>query len=526
MSTEYDYVIIGAGTAGCVLAARLSEDPAFHIALVEAGHEICDPAVADPLAWPSLQGSAVDWQHATVPQHHAGGRAHAWPRGKGIGGSSCINAMAHVRGHPDDFAAWERAGCAGWGYRDLMPYFIRSEHSPHGPSPWHGIHGPVHLIQPADPHPVTQAYMAAGIERGVAPTDEHNGPQMAGATVNTLTIEGNRRQTVADAYLTEAVRARSNLSILSGRTAERLILDAGRCRGVAVRGETGREEIRAGRGVILAAGAIGSPVLLLRSGVGSADILTTAGIAVRHDLPGVGRNLHDHLLSGGNVYRSTRPVPPSRYQHSESLMYIAGEGAGAAPELVLACVIAPATTEAFVPIPAGTAYTILYGFTHPQSRGSITVTSPDPAVQPRIDPAYLAHEEDRRRYLEALDWARAVGSAAALADWRAEELLPKPDDLASPAARLNFVQRAAYTHHHPCGTCRMGVDEEAVVGPDLAVRGLEGLYVVDASVMPSITSGPINAAVIAIAERASDVIAGRPVLPPHDPRAGVGAAVR
>ena len=173
---------------------------------------------------------------------------------------------------------------------------------------------------------------------------------------------------------------------------------------------------------------------------------------------------------------------------------------------------------AALPVAYGTAYTILYGFTHPQSRGTVTVTAPDPAVPPRIDPAYLSHPEDRRRYLEALDWARAVGGARALAGWRAEELLPTAADLASPAARLDFAGRAAYTHHHPCGTCRMGVDESAVVGPDLAVRGLSGLYVVDASVMPSITTGPINAAIVAIAERASDLIAGRLVLAPFDPR--------
>ena len=511
---EADFIVIGAGTAGCVLAARLSEDPDAEVVLLDAGGEITDPDVRDPLKWPVLQGRAYDWGYATTAQDRCAGRSHAWPRGRGLGGSTLINAMAHVRGHPEDFDRWARDGCAGWGYADLLPYFMKSETSPHGPSPYHGADGPIHLMQPDSPHAVTRAYMQAAAQCGLEPTDEHNGARMTGPTVNTLTIKDGERQTVADAYLSAEVRTRSNLSILSGVLADSVLLENGRCKGIRILTAAGPEEVRATTGVVLCAGAIGSPGILLRSGLGPADELAAVDIACHQDMPGVGRNLHDHLLSGGNVYRSKRTLVPSRYQHSESLCYIDGAGPAAAPEIVLACVVAPITTECFSGPPPGEGYTIMYGFTHPRSRGTVRLASADVRAAPVIDPGYLREDYDRRIYREALDWARAVGASPALDDWRAEEVLPGAADLASPQAVQSFLERAAYTHHHPVGTCRMGADAEAVVGPDLAVRNIAGLYVMDASVMPSITTGPVNAAIIAMAERAGDLIGGRRPLAP------------
>ena len=509
----FDVIVVGAGSAGSVLAARLSEDPTLRIALVEAGGPAFDPRIADPLAWPALQGSAVDWGFATMPQVHMARRVHAWPRGRVMGGSSALNAMAHVRGHPSDFDAWVAEGCTGWGYRDLLPYFIRSERSEFAPSPYHGGEGPLHLIRPGEPHPITAAYINAGVEIGFTPTAEHNGERMTGPTLNTLTIKDGRRQTAADAYLTPDVVARPNLSIVTATRARSLIIENGRrCRGILAARDSGMVRLTAERAVILAAGTIGSPTLLLQSGIGPADELRTTGIAVHHDLPGVGANLHDHLLAGGNVYRARRPVPPSKYQHSESLMYIDCPGGAAAPELVLACVIAPVVTEMFAAPPAGSAYTIMFGFTHPQSRGRLCLASTDPEASPLIDPNYLAEPYDREVFLDALATACAVGAGAALAEWRAEEVLPGPGCIGK-RDRLAFLAKAAYTHHHPVGTCRMGRGEAAVVDPDLRVRGIEGLYVVDASVIPRITTGPVNAAVIAIAERASDLLRGRTPLP-------------
>jgi len=499
--SDYDFLIVGAGTAGCVLAARLSEAAGCRVALVEAGGPAsAEPRIADPAAWPLLQESAVDWGYRTPPQSGTAERSHACPRGKVVGGSSAINAMAHVRGHPSDFDAWAEAGCAGWSYRDLLPYFEKSEGEA------------LALLQPDPPHPLTVAYCEALKAQGRPAIRSHNdGPRMDGPTLNSLTVRGGKRQSTADAYLTEAVLARPNLTLLRAE-AVRLLVSGSHCYGIQTRDGQSYSAAR----TILSAGAIATPRLLLLSGIGPAAELEALGMTVALDLPGVGRNLHDHLLSAGNLYRAKLPVPPSAYQHSESLCYghRSGEAPDAAPGLVLAMVTVPVTTEAFDPLPMGEGYTLMFGFTHPRSRGRVALTAADPDAPLTVDPAYLSAAEDREAYLEALDWARATGASPALDDWRAEEILPGAA-CHDRAAKQHFLERAAYTHHHPAGTCAMGQGTESVTDPgSLALHGCDGLHVVDASILPRLTTGPCNAAVVAMAERASDLLLGRRPLQP------------
>jgi pyridoxine 4-oxidase len=493
MQTTFDVLIVGAGSAGCVLASRLSENPALRIGLIEAGAAASDPDIAIPQKWPELAGRNYDWGYRTTPQAGTGGRRHDWPRGRLIGGSSCLNAMAHVRGHPDDFAVWAMAtGSPRWSYEGLLPAFERIEGSSGGPMPL--------LLPDTELSPVVRAYMAAGLAAGIPWLGDHNRGRLIGIAANTLTIRASRRVTVADAYL-DPVLGRSNLTVLSNAMAHRLAFSATRVTGVAVL-INGQSATLSAAVTILCAGTIESPLLLMRSGIGDARRLELSGVHCLAEHPGVGDNLHDHLLAAGNVYKARQPVPPSRLQHSESLTYLHGDAPGradGAPDVVLGCVAAPAVTECFDRPASGSAYTILSGVTHPTSRGRISLGGPSLSDPPLIEPAYLATNHDRKLARQALKLARLIGHQPALADWRAEEIYPGVD-CQSDADLDAFLRRAVMTHHHPVGTCRMGVAAGSVVDATLRLHGFENLYVADASVIPAIPSGPIHAAVLAIAE--------------------------
>jgi pyridoxine 4-oxidase len=502
MTRHFDVLVVGAGSAGSVIASRLSEDATCQVGLIEAGQMPIDPDIADPLKWTQIQGRSYDWAYRTVPQPFTANRVHEWPRGKVVGGSSCLHAMAYVRGHPDDFILWEKAGGARWSYEGLLPYFKRSEAFTAFTTPSRGNVGPLDVMLPDEAvSPIARAYMAAGNALGAPKISDHNTGQLAGTTPNSLNIRNGRRLSVADAYLTPEVLARPNLALLTGYEIEHIEFDGPRAAGVLAVVDGVSEHVSADR-VVLCAGAISSPLILMRSGIGDPETMHSAGIGCRIESREVGANLQDHLLALGNVYRSKKPVPPSRLQHSESLMYLHSGDitlTDGSPDIVLGCVIAPSAAEGLETPAYGSAYTILCGVTHPTSRGRILPGGPGRNDTPIIDPRYLESEYDRLTFRKALKIAREVGHHPALAEWRDVEIQPGPATR-TDAQLDDFIARAASTHHHPCGTCRMGSDDHAVVDPDLRVKGLDNVFVVDASIIPQIPSGPINAAVVAIAE--------------------------
>jgi choline dehydrogenase-like flavoprotein len=491
----YDYVIVGAGSAGCVLAYRLGR-AGRRVLIIEAGGPAKLPAVEDPPQWPSLQGGPLDWRYATTPQSGLDGRVVPYPRGKAVGGSSAINALAYQRGHPAAYDRWPQ----GWHHADLLPYFKRAETFSGGASAWRGGNGPLHVLSLADVPdrtPVASAFVSAVQEHGFRMTADIGGEVTTGVGWNQLSIRGHTRDDAATAYLDTLQDAQVDL--LAGAEVLGLAIERDRCVGVRLAGRVVQPDSE----VLLCAGAVDSPRLLMVSGIGPADELRSHRITVAVDLPDVGRHLQDHILLAGVAYKARREVPRSHYNHADALLYVPHGNPGESPTLLVMCLSLPFVLSTVGPL-APPAYVLVPCLMRPQSRGTVKLGSANPLVPAIIDPNYLAESADLQALSESLRLTRDIGAAAAFSEWRAEEVYPGSGG-ANAADRHAFIRRAANSFHHPVGTCRMG----DVVDEVLRVKGVRNLRVIDASVLPGLPAAMVDAAVTAVAEKASDrVLAG------------------
>jgi len=503
--TESGYIIVGAGTAGCVLAARLTQDGGTRVLLLEAGGAERTRAMAVPDAWPELLGSAADWADVTSAQADAG--PVPYPRGRALGGSGAINAMAHIRGHQAIYDGWAAGGAPGWGFADLLPYLRRSEHAEGRDPSLRGMAGPVRVaaVPGPDRHPVAVAFAWALLQLGCPASDDLSGSRQDGVAWADLAI--GWRVSPADAYLAPAM-GRPNLTVSPGCLVTGLQVRDGRCTGVSYLRDGALAQARAAGEVIVCAGAVGSPHLLLLSGIGPARQLRDLGIGPAADLPGVGRNFQDHPVALA-CYATPEPLPRSRYNHGEVYAALRSPLAGACPDLHLFPILLPAAPAGRQPPPAG--YALAASVVAPDSRGTVQFAAADPQMAPVINPGFLRDGRDLDRLEAGLGMIRqATACLAFFSRVHAAEAHPGPGVTTSAGLRA-WIRGTVGSYWHPAGTCRMGpeADPDAVVDLQLRVRGITGLRVADASVMPVIPNAPLHATVLAIAEKAASLITGR-----------------
>ena len=521
----YDYVIVGAGSAGCVLANRLSDDPSVSVLVLEAGGKDRSLDIKIPAAFANQFHTKLDWDYYTEPEPHVDDRSLYIPRGKSLGGSSSMNAMLYVRGRPLDYDLWERQGAAGWGYENVLPYFLKSETNARGASEYHGGDGPLQVSEQRSPRPLNRRLLAASQAAGIPRIDDYNGPEQDGVSMFQVTQRDGRRWSAADAYLRPAMK-RPNVDVRTKVTVLGLELEGDRAVGVRIRDRRGREEVvRAEREVLLCAGAIGSPQLLLLSGIGPADHLREVGVEVRHDLPGVGHNLQDHpfvtviweVSDQQTLYGADKPKPLAEW-----LLRRTGPLSSSVAEVVAFVRSRGGLPAADIQFHMGAAYYEDHGaeeydghcmviapvLVSPQARGRVWLRSADPIAKPRMITNTLSEPDDVASLVAGMQLAREIAGQSPLDEVVLKELKPGADTVEREDLEADLRRRLMLIYH-PVGTCRMSdTGEDAVVDSQLRVHGLEALRVVDASVMPLITGGNTHAPTVMIAERAADLIRG------------------
>jgi choline dehydrogenase len=511
--TQYDYIVIGAGSAGCVIANRLTEDPEITVLLLEAGTPDTKPEIQIPLECTHLPGTEVDWGYFSEPEPYlndrealppSAGRKIFCPRGKVLGGSSAINFLVYIRGNSIDYDYWQSLGNSGWSYQDVLPYFKKSEHQQWGASEYHGVDGELSVTDVISPAPISQRFVDAAVTLGYDYNPDFNGTQQEGAGSIQLTVKDGKRHSAAAAFLLP-ILDRPNLTVQTGALATRLLFEGTRVIGVEYLREGTLNQIRVDQEVILSAGSFDSPKLLMLSGIGDAEQLQAVEIPVIVDLPGVGQNLQDHILVAV-PYEATQDLHTATTSNgiAEAGLFVHSKGnQGLAPDLELI----------FGPIlwaPPGypnsdVGFTGLIALVHPENIGSVSLRSLNPQDAPIVRLNYLQNQSDVEKLIEGIRLMRRLFQTSAFDEFRGREVAPGAD-VTDDESLAAYIRETCGTVFHPIGTCKMGTDSKAVVDPELRVYGVEGLRVVDASIMPTLITGHTNAPTIMIGEKAADLI--------------------
>ncbi|MEH2359911.1 GMC family oxidoreductase [Nostoc sp.] len=501
--TNHDYIVIGAGSAGCVVANRLTEDYDTTVLLLEAGNPATKPEIQIPAQCFSLIGSEVDWSYFSEPEPYLNYRKMFCSRGKVLGGSSSINFMMYVRGNPQDYDRWQELGNPGWSYLDVLPYFKKSEQQQRGASEFHGVDGELSVTDLMSPAVVSQHFIDACVSMGYNYNPDFNGVRQQGVGLYQLTVKDGKRHSAAAAFLLPILH-HSNLTVTTGALVTRLLFEGTRCVGVEYLHESRLHQVRVNQEVILSAGAFDSPKLLMLSGIGDAEYLQAMGISVVADLPGVGQNLQDHILTCV-VQAATQDIQPAITSNGvEAGLFLHSKGnVEAAPDLQFFFGPIQFLSPGYTPADFG--FTGAVSLTRLQNIGSVGLCSPEPKDTPMLQMNYLQSEADVQKLVEGIKLIRQVFQSSVFDEFRGEEIAPGAE-VQSDEALVAYIRNNCSTVWHPVGTCKMGTDPMAVVDPELRVHGIEGLRVVDASIMPTITTGNTNAPTIMIGEKAADLI--------------------